>query len=170
MSAELANDAGQLVSASDLPPTSSEGQTMAQVIKRCSCPRSAWPRCQHSWTVRWWDGRQRERSFRLDRKAATAFSRTIEADKLRPGYTSPAAPVSLASYAESWLNGLAAPPNTVRAYRAAMRNHILPLLGHRQLTEVAADREGIQALLRSLPPGASRTVLTTLRSMMSEAS
>lgn len=141
---------------------------MSQVIKRCGCPRSSWPKCPHSWTVRWWDGRQRERSFGADRKAASAFSKTIEADKLKPGYRT-ALPVSLESYAETWIAGLAAPPNTVRAYRAALRNHILPAFGRRPLDEVAADREGVQVLLRSLPPGAARTSLITLRSLLSEA-
>jgi integrase len=142
---------------------------MAQIVKRCGCPQPGWAKCQHSWTVRWWDGRQQERSFKLDRKAAMAFARTAEADKLRPGHASPPRPVSLANYAETWIAGLQAPPNTVRAYRGALRNHILPGLGHRPLTEVAADREGVQALLRSLPPGAARTTLTALRAMMSEA-
>lgn len=142
---------------------------MAQVMKRCGCPRTRWAKCPHSWTVRWWDGRQREQSFKLDRKAAAAFAKTVEADKLRPGYASPGQPMSLASYAEAWLDSLDAPYNTARTYRSVMRNHVVPVFGHRQLADVAADREGVQALLRSLRPGTRRAVLTALRSMMTEA-
>ena len=46
---------------------------------------------------------------------------------------------------------------------------MLPLHGHRALAEVAADRDGIQALLRQIPAGTARVALTALRAMMSEA-
>jgi integrase len=120
--------------------------------------------------VRWWeDGRQHEKSFKRNHKLAASFAREAEAGKLsiRRGDSPP--PVSLKSYAETWLDGLSAPGNTVRTYRSALRNHVLPQHGRRPLAEVAADREGVQALLRSLAPGTARVVLTTLRAMMTEA-
>jgi integrase len=145
---------------------------MAQIVKRCDCPRARWGKCPHSWTVRWWgtDGRQHEKSFKRNHKLAAEHARRIEAEKLsvHRGSPLPDDPVSLQSYAEQWLAGLTT-PNTVRAYGSALRNHVLPQHGSRSLTEVAADREGMQALLRSLSPGMARVALTALRAMLTEA-
>ena len=163
---------------------------MAQVLKRCACPRSGWAKCPHSWTVRWWDGSQRERSFKRDWKAATAFSKTVEADKVDPGRVvpdkaGPAAeaaaatvqpvtlpalqPVTVREYAESWMAGSNAPYNTARTRRSILKNHILPAFGDRQLADVAADREGFQAHLRSLTPALATSVLVVMRAMLTEA-
>lgn len=142
---------------------------MAQVLKRCGCPRERWGKCGHSWTVRWWaGGRQREKSFKRNHKLATAYAREIERGIL-PGQPDPRPPVSLESYARTWLDSLIAPPNTIRAYESVLRNHVLPQHGRRMLAEIAADREGMQAMLRAAPPGASRVALTALRSMLTEA-
>ena len=142
---------------------------MAQVVKRCDCPRDKWGRCEHSWTVRWWgtDGRQHEKSFKRNHKLALAHARQAEAGKLSVHRGDPPPPVSLGTYAGQWLAGLQR--NTAHAYGSALRNHVLPLHGHRALTEVAADREGVQALLRQMNPGTARVALTALRAMMSEA-
>jgi Phage integrase, N-terminal SAM-like domain len=156
---------------------------MAKVLKRCDCPRAGWAKCPHSWTVRWWDGKQRERSFGKDWKSASVFSKTIEADKLNPGRaeksSAPAEvaavqptmvqPVTLEAYAQTWLAGRSAPYNTARKYASIMRNHILPAFGNRQLADVASDREGVQALLRSLSPPLAASVLIVLRAMMTGA-
>ena len=147
---------------------------MAMIVKRCECPRKAWSKCPHSWTVRWWgtDGKQHEKSFKRNHGQAARFAREVEAAKLsvHRGDPEPPAPaITVQAYAESWLSGLNAPPNTAKAYSSALRNHVLPQHGRRPLAEVAADREGIQALLRSLSPGMSRVVLTALRSMLTEA-
>jgi len=151
---------------------------MAKVLKRCDCPRAGWAKCPHSWAVRWWDGKQRERSFGKDWKAASVFSKTIEADKLDPGRAEkapPAAevavvqPVTLEAYSQAWLAGRNDSYNTGRKYRSILKNHIVPAFGNRQLADVAADREGVQALLRSLTPPLAASVLIVLRAMMSEA-
>jgi len=154
---------------------------MAKVLKRCGCSRPGWAKCPHSWTVRWWDGKQRERSFGTDWKAASVFSKTIEADKLNPEKAGPPAaeaavvqpvtlqPVTLEEYAQTWLAGRNDGYNTGRKYRSILKNHILPALGSRQLADVAADREGVQALLRSLTPPLAASVLIILRAMMTEA-
>jgi integrase len=149
---------------------------MAQIVKRCECPRARWGKCPHSWTVRWWgtDGRQHEKSFKRNHALAAEHARRVEADKLsvhRGDPAPPADPVTLQSYAEQWLAGLEshAPANTVLAYRSALRNHLLPQHGSRTLAGVAADREGIQALLRAVPPGMARVTLTALRAMLTEA-
>jgi integrase len=78
-------------------------------------------------------------------------------------------PVTLEAYAQTWLAGRAAPYNTARKYRSVMKNHIIPAFGDRQLADVAADREGVQALLRSLSPPLAASVLIVLRAMMTEA-
>lgn len=142
---------------------------MATITKKCGCPRTRWAKCPHSWTVRWWgtDGKQHEQSFKRNHKLAAEHARTVEAAKLSTHRGDPPAPVSLQSYAESWLAGL--PRNTAHAYGSALRNHVLPRIGARPLAEVAADREGVQALLRQVPPGTARVALTALRSMLTEA-
>lgn len=144
---------------------------MATVGKRCDCPRGTWSKCPHSWTVRWWgtDGRQHERSFKRNHKLATAFAREAEAAKLSVHRGDPPPPVSLESYATTWLSGLTGAANTRRVYDSALRVHILPAFGRRPLAEVAADREGVQALLGKMTPRTAHIVLATLRSMMSEA-
>lgn len=142
---------------------------MAQVVKRCECSRDKWGKCGHSWTVRWWgaDGRQHEKSFKRNHKLALAHARQVEAGKLSIHRGDPPPPVQLQSYAEQWLTGLKV--NTAHAYGSALRNHVLPRHGSRPLAEVAADREGVQALLRQIPPGTARVALTALRAMMTEA-
>jgi integrase len=151
---------------------------MAQIVKRCDCPRARWGKCPHSWTVRWWaDGRQHEQSFKRNYRAAAEHARAAEAAKLSIHRSDPPpvpapAPIGLQDYAEQvWLPALerARPVNTVRAYRSALRAHVFPQHGRRLLTEVAADREGVQALLHAAPPGMERVVLTALRAMMTEA-
>jgi integrase len=147
---------------------------VAKVLKRCDCDRQSWSKCPHSWTVRWWgiDGRTHEKSFKRNHSLASNYARQVEAEKLSIHRGDPPSPrpsdITLQSYAEQWLSGLTT-PNTVRAYGSALRNHVLPQHGHRPLAEVAADREGMQALLRSVPPGMSRVTLTALRSMLTEA-
>lgn len=142
---------------------------MTQIVKRCECPRNRWGRCEHSWTVRWWgtDGRQHEKSFKRNHKLALAHAKQVEADKLSVHRGDPPPPVQLQSYVKQWLEGLQ--QNTAHAYGSALRNHVLPLHGHRALAEVAADRDGIQTLLRTLSPGTARVALTALRALMSEA-
>jgi hypothetical protein len=65
--------------------------------------------------------------------------------------------------------GALPPYNTARKYRSIMKKHIIPAFGDRQLADVAADREGVQALLCSLSPPLAASVLIVLRAMMTEA-
>jgi integrase len=146
---------------------------MATIVKNCDCPRRQWGKCEHSWCVRYYaDGRQRQQSFKRNHKAAADFAKRVEADKLsiHRGDPPPApAPVSLEDYAQAWLAGLGGPVNTGSAYSSALRNHVLPQHGRRGLAEIAADREGMQALLRDLPAGTARVTFTALRAMLTEA-
>lgn len=152
---------------------------MATITKNCGCPRRQWGKCPHSWTCRWWgtDGRQHEKSFKRNYQLAAQHAKQVEADKLSihrgDPLPSPAPlPIGLQEYAETiWLPALETgrPANTVRAYRSALRTHVFPQHGRRPLAEVAADREGVQALLRAAPDGMKRVTLTALRAMLSEA-
>ena len=143
---------------------------MSQVIKRCECDRSKWARCGHSWTVRYWDGgKQREKSFKRNHKQATAFAKTIEADKLSVHRGDPAPPATFRKYAEGWLAAGPGSAGTVRIYSQALRLHLLPTFGDRQLADVAADREGVSEFLHGLTASNARICYTALRAMLSEA-
>lgn len=141
---------------------------MAKVLKRCDCPREAWARCPHSWTVRWWaDGRQHERSFRRNWQQAKAHAKTVEAAKGSIHRGEAPTPVTFGAYVEGWLPHLKR--NTRIAYGSALANHVLPVCGQRQLADVAADRDFVQSLLRSMRPGTARVALVAIRSLVSEA-
>jgi integrase len=144
---------------------------MAQILKRCEHTDKQWAKCEHSWTVRWWDtqaGKQRERSFKRNHAAAKAFSKTIEADKLSVHYGDPK-PVLFKDYAETWLASFPGSVGTVRVYRGCLANHLLPAFGDRQLQAVADDRQGMTAFLKGLSNGTGPVVYTCLRAMLSEA-
>lgn len=144
---------------------------MAKLLKRCEHAEDGWARCAHPWTVRFWEdgGRtQRERSFPANRKReANAFaSNPVAATRDRK----PAGgQIRFREYSELWLAGFQGSPNTCRAYERELRLRLLPKFGRRTLAEVAADREGVTAFLRSLPGPTAATTYTALRSMLSEA-
>ena len=143
---------------------------MAQVLKRCQCPKSGWAKCPHSWTVRYWDGgKQRERSFKRNHAEAVKFSKRVEAEKLSVHRGDPAPPVTFADYAQGWLATSPGSPGTVRLYEQALRLYLLPEYGPRQLAAVAADREGVSTFLRGLSAGNAPVVYTALRALMREA-
>ena len=146
--------------------------TLAQVVKRCDCPRARWSKCEHSWTVRYWiDGgtRQREKSFKRNYKAAQQFATQIEADKLSVHFGDAPPPISFKDYASQWLESQPASPGTMKIYESALRVHLLPTLGHRKLPDVAADREAVTKLLKSLSPGVQKPAYTALSALLSEA-
>src|ERR1039457_4929016 len=156
---------------------------MAKVLKRCpkdaACAgtESKWGKCKHSWVVRYWtpDGKQHETTrdsdgnrWWDDKKLATAFSHQIELDKKKPASTAPA-PLSLAAYSKTWLEGLTLSANTLRIYSAAFRLHINPALGDYTLTEVATKREEVTKLLKSLPGPTACSAYAALQAALSEA-
>jgi len=121
-------------------------------FKRCDCKAPA--KCEHSWLVRWWeDGgtRQRERSFKLNRPAAVEFAKKIDGETLAARKQYGSKPdIRFADYAASWLDGKCdnRKPGTVTVYESMMRVHLIPVLGSRKLADVAADRAGVEKLLR----------------------
>jgi integrase len=141
---------------------------MAKVLKRCGCTNQS--KCEHAWTVRYWEaGKQREQSFRCTKTEANGHAKRIEAEKLDPHHGSPAAPILFGAYSEMWLAGLTRTAGTKRIHSAAMRRYLVPAFGARQLADVAADREAVQALLASLTASNARVVLTALSALFSEA-
>ena len=146
---------------------------MAQILKRCDDPPDRWSRCEHSWTVRYWaDGRQREKSFHRNYRLAQQFARNIEADKLSVHRgDAPSGSIRFGEYAETWLATHSASVASRQAYDSSLRNHILPIFGGRQLSQVANDREGVTEFLRATLPakglgpsqvGTARVVLTAI--------
>ncbi len=90
------------------------------MLKRCDCPQSAWSKCPHSWTVRYWDnGKQRERSFKRNHKEAMAFSKRIEAETLSVHRGDAPAPISFREYAENWVASAHGAPGTLTTYESA---------------------------------------------------
>lgn len=115
---------------------------MASLTKR---PRNK----NKPWTVQWYDGagKRREAAFRTNREAKD-FKIKLEHDEREGTFVDPRLgrePFSDA--AKRWLAGLAVAPETRRAYRSVLDNHVLPTLGGRALGQVAQDREDATQLL-----------------------
>jgi integrase len=143
---------------------------MAKVVKRCSHKNRK--DCGCAWVVRYWqDGKQRERIFKLDWPAARKFSKEIEAAKVEESksFGSAPKPVTFGDYAKVWLEGYGGSAGSKRIYGSALRTHLVPKFGDRELQAVASDREGVTAFLRGLSAGTQPVVYTALRAMLSEA-
>jgi integrase len=115
---------------------------MATITKR---PRNL----NKPWAVRWYteDGKQREASFRL-RSEANDFRIKLEHDTRVGTFVDPKLGTeSFIATAERYIGQLAVAPETKRAYRSVLSNHIEPVLGGRTLRQVGADRDGITGLL-----------------------
>jgi integrase len=142
---------------------------MAQVIKRCDCPRDRWSKCPHSWTCRYWDnGKQREKSFKRNHSEAVKFSKQVEADKLSIHRGDPV-PITFGEYAQTWLASGLLSASTVRIYGQAYRLHLVPRFGDQQLAAVGSDREGVGSFLRTLTPATAKRSYTALMAMLGEA-
>jgi integrase len=103
------------------------------------------------WRARYIDADGRERSQTFARKGdAERFLVAIEADLLRGTYVDPQrAKLTLAAYAERWLQAQLLRPASRRTYEIYLRTRILPALGGRSLG--------------SLTPTDVRGLLTTLQ-------
>jgi hypothetical protein len=123
---------------------------MATITKR---PRNL----NKPWAVRWYteDGKQREASFRL-RSEANDFRIKLEHDTRAGTFVDPELGTeSFITTAERYIGQLAVAPETKRAYRSVLSNHIEPALGGRTLRQVGADRDGITGLLNITLAGLS---------------
>jgi integrase len=115
---------------------------MASITKRARNKNSPW-------VVRWYaeDGKQREAAFRL-RSEANDFRIKVEHDTRTGNFIDPKLGAeSFIVAAERYIGQLAAAPETKRAYRSVLTNHVKPALGGRTLRQVGADRDGITRLL-----------------------
>lgn len=99
------------------------------------------------------DGRERSKSFPDGRKReADAFVRAQSTDISRGTWTDPkAGTVTLREYALStWLPAQGGAPNTRDRLHTAIHQHILPVLGGRQLGDLAAHPTVIQQWVKGL--------------------
>ena len=119
------------------------------------------------------DGRQRGESFgrRVD---AERFKATIEADIVRGVYIDPdAGRRTLKAYGESWLAAQTFGESTRERTESRLRLHLYPVLGQRELGELARSPSIIQAWLRglqaTLAPSSAALVLKNLSAMMTAA-
>lgn len=105
------------------------------------------------YTVRYYHGgRQREKSF-VTKREAQDFKAKFEHDSRAQTFVDPRlASEKFSAVAERWLARHPGAPNTIRAYTAALRLHVLPVFGDRALNAVAQDREGFETFLRVTLP------------------
>jgi integrase len=99
--------------------------------------------------VRWYEenGKQRESAFK-SWKEAKDFRIKVEHDTRTGVFVDPKLGTEpFTKAAERYIAQLAAAPETKRAYRSVLSNHIEPTLGGRTLRQVGADRDGITRLL-----------------------
>jgi integrase len=134
-----------------------------KVLKTCKCANQA--RCRHGWTLRYWaDGHQTNKTFRdalgPDHKVQYGSGKTLAEDfqaKLlaakRAGDVSFAdtkgGDTPFVAYCEAWIARRTA-PNTRNTYTQTLA-HLRAALAGRTLRQVAGDREGVQAMIESVP-------------------
>lgn len=127
------------------------------------------------YTVRYYyDGRQREKSFRTYREA-TDFQARFEYESREQTFVDPrVGGQKFKDAAEAWL--ARHPGRSYRTYERALRLHVNPVFGGRSLSSVARDREGVaNFLLIDLPgkgnqgPSQQRTCYTVLGGVINEA-
>jgi integrase len=123
---------------------------MASITKRARNKNSPW-------VVRWYieNGKQREAAFKT-RGEAKDFLVKLEHDTRTGIFVDPklgTEPFTVA--AERYIGQLAAAPETKRAYRSVLANHVEPALGGRTLRQVGADRDGVTRLLNVTLAGLS---------------
>lgn len=133
------------------------------VYRRSDRKKNAW--VAH---VTWMEGgtrRQSKRSFGTKREAQVALAETVAAHE-RQDFVAPS-DVTLAEYADSWLDGLIArgrKPSTIGGYQANLRNYILPALGSWKLQDLrTAELDQLYTrLLRRGGSGGKPLSLTTV--------
>jgi integrase len=123
------------------------------------------------------DGKRKIKTF-ATRKEAVAFGNKT-ATAISEG-THIVNDLTVNDASETWLRAVRhgrkhhgpAEDSTLRQYRAHLKHHILPALGHRKLTEltkgdVARFRDGL--LDKNLSRGTAKKILTSLKGLLSEA-
>jgi hypothetical protein len=124
------------------------------------------------WLARWRDGNGQQRYRAFERKLdAERFLAGLQADLLRGTYIDPReGKVTLQSYAElRWLPAqVHLRPNSASRYAAAVKSHIIPLLGDRPLGALRRPdcTAFVGVLAAKLAPSTVHTVYAVLRSLM----
>lgn len=155
------------------------------VLKKCQCASKT--RCPHGWTLRYWDptastksgskGALRERTFRdtpgkpgSGKRLAEDFALKLAVGKREGDITfadKTKGAIKFTDYAGTWIEAHKNPGT-----RAVLRSTLKLLaaeLGNKTLAQVAADREGAQALIDNAPGTYARKVRIVLVSPCNEA-
>ena len=125
------------------------------------------------WRARYFDPNGRERSRTFTRKSdAEKFLAGVESDKSRGLYVDPSAGrITVGEYALAWQAAQVHRRTTAAAFDSHLRNHILPLLGHRPIG--AVTRSEIQGWVKSrsalLAPSTTTLVYSVLRMIFRSA-
>lgn len=127
------------------------------------------------WQVRYRDPTGKERAKGFSRKAdADRFAVTVEADKLRGGWTDPRlSKTTVAEWSDRWLrtkSGLK--PKTLAGYESNLRAHVLPafkVYELRQIDRMAVEERVADLQGRDLGTSAVRQARQVLNSMMALA-
>ena len=120
------------------------------------------------------DGRQREKSFRTKREARD-FVAKFEHDSRENIFVDPReSAIKFRDAAERWVSSLTGAASSKRVYRNAL-DHLNPLIGDRSIGHVAADRFGLEELLKiklpdqDLGPSMIRTCYIVVRAVVNDA-
>jgi hypothetical protein len=119
------------------------------------------------WRARYLDPTGRERSRTFAKKVdAERFLAGVESDKSLGLYVDPAAgQLTVGEYVTTWQSVQVHRSTTAAAFDSHLRNHILPILGHRPLASVT--RSEVQAWVKSrsevLAPSTTAIVYAVLR-------
>lgn len=110
------------------------------------------------WRARYRDPAGKEHSKHFERKIdAQRWLTTVESEKLRGTYIDPkAGRVTVAEYAQQWLDVQPLRPSSRRTYGIYLRTRIVPVLGARPLASVRPS--DVHAFLRTLDALAPNTV------------
>lgn len=125
------------------------------------------------WRARYFDPNGQERARTFARKTdAEKFLAGVESDKSRGLYVDPSAGrITVGQYAATWQAAQVHRRTTEAAFDSHLRNHILPLLGHRPMG--AVTRSEIQGWVKSrsavLAPSTTTLVYSVLRMIFRSA-
>lgn len=123
------------------------------------------------WVVRWRDQDDAPHKRFFDRKTdAEREASRIESDLARRTYLDPrAGEITFQRYAEQWLDGQFADPNTTYQVRARLRLHVYPVLGHLSMQVVTPS--DIRRWLRGLTMARSyqRTIFANVSQIFTAA-
>lgn len=112
-------------------------------------------------------GRQREKSFprRIGLDGADAFAAGVEKDKKARGWVDPArGAMSLAVWAEEWLERRVIGESTRRNYEGFVRNHLVPRLGSKPLAGLA--RRDFEKFVKDIYRGGAGLAASTVNDRM----